>query len=312
MVALSKMAEILGLLAVGFIVHKLKILPEQTPKVLSGLIAKLFMPCLVMNAMINNCTPANLAENTPLVLYGGALALISLVCSYPLAALFGGKDRVLKRQYRYSFAVPNSGATGLPLAIALGGSLMLFQINLFNLVLSFVTYTWGLMQLIPEGKGGIRSALRRLLNPILIGLAVGMALGLTGGNEWIPGAFRGVVETLGNCYVVTAVLLVGYSVAEIDLRVILGDIRTYLFAALRLLVIPLVFLGALRLTKAPAVAASLAVLTYGGPCGMNPIIFATEYGVDEKKMAALLLVTMPLSVVTMPLLYALAVSLWGG
>jgi len=53
------------------------------------------------------------------------------------------------------------------------------------------------------------------------------------------------------------------------------------------------------------------VLVYAGPCGMNPVIFATEHGVDNKKVAGLLLVSMPLATVTIPLLYALTIEVTG-
>lgn len=306
------MVEILGMLLIGFVLRKWNVLPEQAPKVLSGLTAKLFMPGLVFMAMLRNCTPTNLAENASLVLYGGGIAVLCFLLSYPVSVLFERKDHVLKHQYRYSAAVPNSGAAGLPLAIALGGSVMLFQINLFNLLLSVITYSWGIMQLIPGGKGGLKASLRRLANPVLGGLALGMVLGLLGGQEWIPMPIQNLADSLGNCYVLAAVLLTGYTIAGFDLRETLKDVKIYLFAAVRLLLIPLVLLGLCWLLNAPAMVTILAVLVYAGPCGMNPVIFATEYGVDNKKVAGILLVTMPLATVTIPLLYALTVWVTGG
>lgn len=311
LITLGKMVEILGVLLVGFCLRKWKVLPEQTPKVLSGLTAKLFMPCLVFTAMLRNCTVTNLTENGPVVLYGAAIALFCFLISFPLASLFERKNRVLMRQYRYSVAVPNSGAAGLPLAIALGGSFMVFQMNLYNLLLSVITYSWGIMQLIPEGKGGIKSALRRLVNPVLGGLALGMVLGLLGGSTWIPAPIRNLADSFGNCYVTAAVMLTGYTIAGFDLRGTLKDVKIYLFAIVRLLLIPLALLGLCWLVKAPAIVTVLAVLVYAGPCGMNPVIFATEHGVDNKKVAGILLVTMPLAVVTIPLLYALTVKITG-
>lgn len=311
LITFGKMIEILGMLLIGFMLRKWNMLPEQTPKVLSGLTAKLFMPSLVFMAMLRNCTPANLTENAPLVLYGGGIAVLCFLLSYPVAVLFERKNQVLKHQYRYSTAVPNSGAAGLPLAIALGGSAMLFQMNLFNLMLSVITYSWGIMQLIPGGKGGFKASLRRLVNPVLGGLALGMVLGLFGGEQWIPAPIQNLADSMGNCYVLAAVLLTGYTIAGFDLRETLKDVKIYLFTVVRLLLIPLALLGLCWLIKAPTIVTVLAVLVYAGPCGMNPVIFATEHGVDNKKVAGLLLVSMPLATVTIPLLYALTIEVTG-
>lgn len=311
LITLGKMVEILGILLIGFMLRKWNVLPEQTPKVLSGLTAKLFMPSLIFMAMLRNCTPAKLTENAPLVLYGGAIAVLCLLESFPVAALFERKNQVLKHQYRYSVAVPNSGAAALPLGIALGGSVMLFQMNLFNLILSVITYSWGIMQLIPGGKGGFKAGLRRLINPVLGGLGLGVVLGLLGGEEWIPMPIQNLVDSFGNCYVIAAVMLTGYTIAGFNLRGTLKDYKIYLFAIVRLLLIPLALLGLCWLIKVPAIVTVLAILVYAGPCGMNPIIFATEHGVDNKKVAGILLVTMPLATVTIPLLYALTIKLTG-
>ncbi len=307
LITFGKMIEILGLLFVGFLMRKWNLLPEQTPRVLSGLIAKLFMPGLVLTAMIRNCTPKSLAENATLILFGGMFSLLSLVLAFPLAAVFERKNHVLNRQYRYSIAVPNSGAAGTPLVIALGGSAMLFQSQLFVLVLNVVTYSWGIMQLIPAGKGGVKDAFRRLMNPVMGALVVGIVLGLMDGTAWIPNPVLNLVDGLGNCYVTVAVMLTGYTIAGFDLRETLKDVKIYLFTAVRLLLIPLAFLWLCWLVKAPDIVTILTILIYAGPCGMNPVIYATEHGVDNKKVAGMLLVSMPLATMTIPLVYALTI-----
>lgn len=312
LITLGKMVEILGVLLIGFCMRKWNLLPEQTPKVVSGLISKLLMPSLVLMAMIRNCTPKSLAENATLILYGGAFSLLSLFLAIPLSFVFERKNPVLNRQFRYSIAVPNSGAAGTPLVIALGGSAMLFQEQLYAIVLSVVTYSWGIMQLIPGGKGGVKGALRRLMNPVMGALLLGIVLGLMNGMAWIPSPILNLVDSLDDCYVIMAVMLTGYTIAGFDLRETLKDVKIYLFTAVRLLLIPLAFLWLCWLVKAPAIVTILTVLIYAGPCGMNPVIYATEHGVDNKKVAGILLVTMPLAVVTIPLIYALAVFVTGG
>lgn len=309
LITLGKMSEIFCLLLIGFSMRKLKVLPEQTPKVLSGLSTKLFLPCLMLYSNIEKCNVDSLTNNAGLLLYGALFSALSVAVGYLGAPAFERKDPVLKRQYRYSLAVPNTGAAAIPLAAALFGIEGVFLLGLYLFILHAVTYSWGVMQLIPQGESGLSGVLKRLCNPVLIAMVSGMILGLLNGREWIPSPVLGLVSDLSNCYVLAGVMLAGYTIAGFDLKRVLRDVKIHLFAAVRLLVLPLLFLGVCWVIKAPAMVLLLTALTYAGPCGMNPVVFAAEHGLDSEKPSGLLLVTVVLSVVTLPIVYALAYKL---
>lgn len=309
LVTLNKMMELLGLLLIGYFMRKWKLLPEQTPKVLSGLSTKLFIPCLMLYSNIEKCTVASLSQNANLVLYGLLFALISVGCGYLLAPAFERRDIVLKRQYRYSLAVPNTGAAAIPLVMVLFDVEGVFLLGLYLIFQHVFTYSWGIVQIIPGGKNGFGATLKRLWNPVMIGVVAGMILGLLGGSRWLPGPVLTLMGNLGDCYVLAGVILAGYTIAGFDLRSILGDLKIYIFAAVRLLALPLLFLAVAWAIRAPAMVLLLTVLTFAGPCGMNPIVFGAEHGLDTKKVSGLLLVTVVVSAITLPMMYALAYKL---
>lgn len=314
LITLGKMSQILGLLVIGFVLRKIKVLPEQTPKVLSGLSAKLFLPCLMLYSNIEKCTIRNLTENASLLLYGLMFTLFAVAIGTLVAPMFERRNTVLERQYRYSLVVPNSGAAAIPLVMVLfeDGNEGVFLLGLYLLSMHVVTYSWGIMQLIPQGRHGVKGVLCRLSNPVMISILIGMALGLLNGNAWIPSPVLSLVNDLSGCYVLAAVLLVGYTVAGFDLKSVLSDVKIYVLTAVRLLGLPLLFMGLCRLMKVPTVVVLLTALVFAGPCGMNPIVFAAEHGLDSRKVSGLLVVTVVLSVVTLPLVYALAVFVTGG
>ena len=167
-------------------------------------------------------------------------------------------------------------------------------------------------QLIPQKGNGLKSSLRRLCNPVMIALVSGMVLGLLGGSEWIPDAALRLMSDLSDCYVPTALMLVGYAIAGFELRSLLKSAKIYAFAVLRLLGLPLFFLGLCLVMNAPDAVMLLAAIVYAGPCGMNPIVFGAEYGADTEQASGLLLVTMILCVITLPLVYAVAIWVTGG
>jgi predicted permease len=102
-----------------------------------------------------------------------------------------------------------------------------------------------------------------------------------------------------------SLLLVGYNVAGFSLRYVFGDVRSYLYSGLRLVLIPGLFLAILRLLGMPDLICVMAVLYLACPSGMNAVVFPASYGMDCKAGIGMVLVSSILAIVTAPLMYAL-------
>lgn len=303
---LEQMSRILLLLSIGFAFNKLHLLPRSTERILSRFVTMLFLPCLNLYTNMMECQLTSLASYGGLVLAGAVLCLGSMALSYPLARLFGGKDPYLKGIFRYAFSFPNTGAVATPLVLAFFGTAGLFKFNLFWFTGMIMTYTWGIAQMQPDlRKGSVWMNLLKCVNPSTVAMVAGMILGLIGAKNWIPTIITGTVKELGNCYVTVGLLLTGFSIADYPLGQVLGSIRTYLYAAVRLMGLPVLVLAILILCKASPELCTMAALAYSGPCGMNAVIYPAAYGQDCKTGASMVLVSSVCSVVTIPLIYAL-------
>lgn len=300
------MFQIVLLIGAGFVLHKLHILPEQAGTVMSRLVTWLFLPAIMLYTNLLECSVLTLGENIPLVLAGAVLTLVCILLSLVLAPRFAPDKPYDQGIVRYAIAFANTGAVGTPLVLAMFGTRGLFQYNLFCFSTLLITYSWGVMQLQPshERKGGL-AIIRRLFNPVLVGILLGMVLGVLNGADWIPPI---VVDTIGGvseCYVPVSLLLVGYTVADFPLGRVLGDGRAYMFSLLRLLVIPVSFLLVLRALGAPDIMGVMAALTFACPSGMNVVLYPVSYGQDCRIGASMVLVSSTLSVITLPLVYAI-------
>ena len=60
---LSQMLMMFALMALGFLLHKLKILPENADSVMARLETYVFSPALTLSALIASCTVKTFAEN---------------------------------------------------------------------------------------------------------------------------------------------------------------------------------------------------------------------------------------------------------
>ena len=102
--------------------------------------------------------------------------------------------------------------------------------------------------------------------------------------------------------------MVGYTVAEYPLADVFNRPKSYVFAAIRLILIPaVILLVALGFGFTKSVA-TLAVLAFA--CGMNVVVFPASYGQDCKTGASIVLISCLGSILTVPVLYALLQQLF--
>lgn len=304
---LEQMSRILLLLVIGFSLNKFHILPKETEGIVSKLVTMLFLPCLMLHTNMTECQISAFASYSVLVLVGTGLCVGSMLLSYPLSRLLGGKDAFMRGVYRYALSFPNTGAVATPLVLAFFGTAGLFRFNLFWFAGMLATYTWGIAQMQPDNqKGSVWRILLKCLNPTMIAMVAGLILGLLGVNKWVPTIVSGTIKELGNCYVTLGILLAGFTIADYPAGQVLGNPRVYLYAAIRLLGLPLLVLALLLLCKAPPELCTMAILAYSGPCGMNAVLYPAAYGQDCKLGASMVLISSLSSVITIPVVYALS------
>lgn len=314
---LEQMIRIIFLLSLGFMFNKLHLIPKTAEAVLSKFTTMLFLPCLVLNAYIVECDFKNLIAYGPLVIYGMVYTGLSVALAYLLAPRFAGGHDYIKGVYRYTFAMPNTGAGATPLLIAMcGGTQGVFLGQTFAFAQSITTYTWGIMQLQPAGgRHDLRFYLKRILNLNSITLVLGVVLGLLGAKNWIPNIILTTIGDLGDGYVPVALLLAGFTIADYPVGELIGNAKIYLFSLLRLIVIPGIFVLLSWLLQPvlglSAMVCMLFVLYTACPAGMNSVVFPAAYGEDCRPGASMVLVSTVLSVATLPIMFTLVTALCG-
>lgn len=303
---LGEMTRILLFLVVGFGLNRLHILPKGAGAGISRMITMVFLPAMLI---YNNMTEFNLADvasYSQLVLVGALMWTIITLISLPIAKKLSGGDMLERGVYLYGLSFSNTGAVGTPLALALLGTAGLFRFNLFLMSFSVMTYAWGVnLFLEVERKNSLRRFLVHLLNPVFVSMLIGLVLGALGARNWMPSLLVNFVGDLGSCFVPVSLLLTGYTVADYPMGEMFNRPKSYLFALLRLLIYPLLVLVLAKLMGLSLIVATLAVLAFAGPSGMNVVVFPASYGQDCRTGASIVLLSSVSAVITVPILYAL-------
>ncbi len=302
----NQMTGLFALMLIGFWMNRSKMFPKATENVLANLSTKLFLPALLFSTFLKECTPQNLVKYGSWVLYGTAFTLLCMILFVRLARPLSKGQAYTEKVYRYSLVIPNTGAFAMPIVQAMFESEVFFQYQLFVLPLNFFCYSWGIAQLMPQGhQGTLKDNLSNIFNPVFIATLAGMALGLTGINNYLPNSIHTALQNLSNGYTPVTLLLTGFVIGNYPLKELIANKMSYVFSIVRLLIIPGIFLVVLRLLNAPQMLCVLTCLVFACPCGMNTVIYPAALGEDTRPGASLVLVTTFLSVITIPLLYAL-------
>lgn len=294
-------------LMLGYWMNRSRKLPKEAEGIMAQLTTKLFLPALQISAFAEQCTVANLKQYSIWMFWGAVFYLGSIL----IAVLAGksmakGKD-YMECIYRYALGFPNNGGFGIPLVLALFDREIFFQYQLFVLPGSILCYSWGVPQLMPKAhQGGWRRRLGNLCNPVFESIFIGMVLGLTGIGRMLPELVHTTLNNLGNCYSVVSLLLVGFVLGDYRIKDIIGGRQVYIFTAMRLIIIPGLFLIVLKLLGVPQIIYIFTALNFACPCGMNVVIYPASFNEDTRPGAGMILVSSTLAVLTIPLLYALA------
>ncbi len=317
---LNPMLTLFLCIAVGFVLYKCKILPEGSGAVIAKLETWVFCPALSFMTMLRFCTLATIRAHAINVLFGACCIALSVAIAIPLSCVFVKKKSPERGIYRYALAVANAGYLGDPVVLSLFGEVALSYYKLFCLPLNIVIYTWGLSILVPSDKQK-KNVFKKLLNPPTVAMFLGIAAGLLGLEAHLPSFLLSSLDSLKVCMGPGAMLLAGITIARFELLEMLKNKKVYLATALRLFVFPLITVAlmfglrelanALFALEIGNTVLYLGFFATGAALGLNTVVFPEAYGGDPRTGASMALISHTFCVLSIPLLYALLVSVFG-
>lgn len=301
----EKILSLLCFFALGFLIARRRILPDDAPQTLSKLLMTLFCPALTLNGLASELNRAAIRDNAGLLLTSALLIAAAIAVSRVLSRMLAGGDRELRAILHYNLLYSNYGYIGYPMILGLFGEAALSRFLLFVVPVSLTCYTYGRMAVEDDG----RLTFSFLLKPLSVAMLLGLLIGVL--EIPLPGVIADVLSASGSCTGPVSMLVSGMVLSRVDLRACLADRRNYLFALLRLAVLPLFFV----LCMLPLGVRGEALFFMGCflclPFGNNPIVFREARGMDTQKAAGMTLVSYLFSPVTVPALFALFRQLAG-
>ena len=298
------------LIVIGYILRRVRAVPDNTAVVLSKLENNVFVPALVLGTFMTNFTVDSFSNAGTFIVGGTVVAAISIPAAIIISRICS-KDGYIRNLFTYGLSFSNFGFVGNAVVMAIFPAVFADYL-IFVIPLWFMIYVWGVpILLIPsdEEKKGISSRLKAFVNPMFIAMFVGIILGISGFGAKLPNFVSSSVNTLGSCMSPIAMILTGITVAETDLKKMLGNVSVYVVSAIRLIAFPLVAIGILAFVNVPYPIAVCSVCALAMPLGLNTIVVPKAYGLDSTVASGMALVSHAFSCVTIPAVFVLF-ELW--
>ena len=285
-------------MVIGYFIRKTGIGGPEVPTVLSALIVNFFLPAMTYLTFAEHFHIESMSENIPFILAGAIVLFFTFFVSKLFAKLFA-ENNLQEDIYMYSFLIPNIGYMGWPLVGGVFGGDMLYKMMMFSIPFLIVIYTYGIYILNPKRE----MTFKKILNPSMVAMAIGMAVGLLGIK--LPDFLQQTIEASKACMSPCAMILTGFILAGVSLGDLLTKPKFYLAALIRAILIPGAALGIMLLLKADKTITIITVAMLCMPMGLNSVVFPSAYGGDGTTGAKTTFVSNIISIITIPLVFAL-------
>ena len=306
---LGKIGHLFLLIIAGFVIMKVAKMPKNSTAVLSKLVSKLFMPALILSNFMENFTWARIKGSIGFFVMGVVLGLIFI----PLGILisnFTAKTSYLRRIHTYGLAFSNYGFMGTAVMASIAPDIFTDYLIMAT-PLWIANYSWAVPSLLMPIKGEengknvsiLHIELKNLANPMFVAMALGMVIGIL--SIPVPSFATTAVSALSSCMSPSTMLLTGMCVANIDIKRVLKLKSIYILSFLRLLVFPLILIGAFVLLRFDSNIALSALCILSMPLGLNSVVIPEAYGKDTSEASGMAIVSHLCSAITIPLLISL-------
>ena len=300
MVVFQTMLKLFLLLILGFVLFKCHIFDEYTNKKISALIVNVASPMLIISSIAgvegSNKSIVFLMIGAGILMYIGFIILGKIINRiFP----FPKKDWPV---YECMVVFANTGFMGYPVLLDVFGQEAVFYASLIHMAFNFFVYTYAIMCLTKSDDSEFKLNFKQLLTPGIILIFVGIFIYLF--DIQLPSVLMDTINSVGSLTAPLSMMMIGSSLAVYPIKDSFTDWRSYVFAFVRLIIVPFVTMIVCRLLHINPYYANITIITNAMPVGSMVLMLATQYNANVKIVTKNIVVSTLLSVITIPIVVA--------
>ena len=305
---LGSMFSLIIVTILGYIAARVGYLTVDIRPKISNLIFNITLPCTVL-ASVGEVDPSTGGDAIAWSIVLGAAIFFVMLVAVAVAVL-----RVPVEQrglYLFQGVLTNTGFVGFAVLDSVFGGASVFLGSIFIAISNVFLYSLGIATLTSGGASGAeahraslaetaRTVLRNMLNvPLVVSL---IAMVVFFASIPVPAPIMQAADMTGGITAPLAMMLVGLSIADADLKSVLAEWRLWGFTLIRFLIAPLVAYLALAPIVPSELALGVFIVLLAMPTGSMAGPIAATYGQDGDIPARGTIVSTLASFVIVPIL----------
>jgi len=304
LIVARQVAMLFVLMGLGALLRRIRLLTDAGVAGLVNLLIFIVTPALIIDVFQRPFDKSMLWGLGTAFVVAVLAHLVFIALSY---ALIRNKTENTRKSLLLSVVFSNAGFMGIPLEEALFGEIGVFFGIVYVVVFNLMIWSWGLKTM-QRGCGATTNS-KMIVNPGTVGLMIGAPLFFF--SVHLPDVISTPIQHLSSINTPLAMIIVGYSLAGSRLAKVARMPTLYFAAFVRLIGYPLLFVGVLYFFRNILNRDMILALTVSSSAPVAAMVpmFATKFKRDEETAVALVSGTTLLSIITMPLVIALAMSI---
>ena len=300
MVVFQTMLKLFLLLVLGFVLFKCHIFDEYTNKKISALIVNVASPMLIISSIAgvegNDKSIVFLMIGAGILMYIGFIILGKIINRiFP----FPKKDWPV---YECMVVFANTGFMGYPVLLDVFGQEAVFYASLIHMAFNFFVYTYAILCLTKSDDSEFKLNFKQLLTPGIVLIFIGILIYLF--DMQLPSVLMDTINSIGSLTAPLSMMMIGSSLAVYPIKDSFTDWRSYVFAFVRLIIVPFMTMIVCRLLHINPYYANITIITNAMPVGSMVLMLATQYNANVKIVTKNIVISTLLSVITIPIVVA--------
>jgi predicted permease len=265
------------MLAIGYGVARLKLVPEQTADTLPGVLLNICYPAMVLHTFTSTDPQVLLHTGLPAAI---ATLVITLALSLGSLLLFRRAPKARRAYWCFVSGVGNVSYAAIPLlSVFLSEDAMLLCV-IHSAVQDLLIWSLYHSLFLGTFTGSRRELIKKVFtSPALLAAIAGLLLAVF--RIRLPSFLQTTVTTLSGMTSPLALLLLGMLICRYGALSWRKDRQAILYSLLKVLAVPVVLFCLLRCVLDTRTALLLAIL-FGSPAPLTGVVWSKAYGGDAE------------------------------
>ncbi|HEY5560386.1 MAG TPA: AEC family transporter [Clostridiaceae bacterium] len=295
----SQVIVLFIIIIIGFVCRKKGILGGEINKGIADLLLYVTLPLLIISSF-NFTFSRNMLYTAVVIL---VISFIIHFMSYIIGLVLFRKYPVgRKKVLQFMTIFSNCGYMGFPVLTSIFKEVGVFYGSMYNI--PFTIFVWTIGVRIFQGKEEKSNLKKVLINPGIIATIIGLIIFIF--SIKMPAPLADAIKMVGSMTTPLSMLIIGSMLADADLKASIFDKTIYYATFVRIVLLPGLALGVLRLLGMRGIPLTVSVLMIGMPVAANTVIFSEKYGGDSVFASTLIFLTTLLSLATIPVIILLS------